>query len=257
MESFIKVQPNPKNVPEYSIEQSNYIKDLLGPDTEILHIRPLEWTDNKAKYPEHDYNSIFKLKFAGRTILFPGDVSPQLLNELLSNPLYHNELTDIDFLVASHHGTDAAGEISTFYITTPEMIMICSDPATKHQLPWDIASHLIFKPEKQEDVLVAEHPVSTITLLNNRSNFIVNVSQILIYLFSNLFRKFGLLSSKNIFISYFLLFNFLPHFTGIIKFFLTFFIFTADAFTDSVNTIVNFLPPSICITGCNCSALFI
>ena len=165
MESFIKVQPNPKNVPEYSIEQSNYIKDLLGPDTEILHIRPLEWTDNKAKYPEHDYNSIFKLKFAGRTILFPGDVSPQLLNELLSNPLYHNELTDIDFLVASHHGTDAAGEISTFYITTPEMIMICSDPATKHQLPWDIASHLIFKPEKQEDVLVAEHPLSTKTEL--------------------------------------------------------------------------------------------
>jgi hypothetical protein len=54
---------------------------------------------NGAQNPEHDFNIMYLVEFAGGRILFPGDVSPQLFTQIMNIPKYRREMDAVDFLV--------------------------------------------------------------------------------------------------------------------------------------------------------------
>ncbi|MDR2371867.1 MAG: hypothetical protein LBD60_01835 [Puniceicoccales bacterium] len=135
------------------------IEDSLGPRVRVVPMRPERWQDNRAKNPEHDFNIMYLVEFAGRRILFPGDVSPQLFTQIKNISKYGREIAAVDFGVLSHHGTNQAGELLE-YGGNAEMYMICSDPHQDHNLPWEDVRNLPFKSRSQ-GITVKEHDVST------------------------------------------------------------------------------------------------
>jgi beta-lactamase superfamily II metal-dependent hydrolase len=169
MPNFIRQFPPPrtKNLETNEATISdNYptkdqVYDLLGSSVDIIQITPDTWQNHHAQSPEHDYNAVYKVKFAGRNLLFTGDVSPQLFSELMADPKYKYELKDVDFFVLPHHGSNRAGEVSASYSSSPELCMICSDPQTNQNLPWDITRRLLFDEGPKPDTTVMNHQVST------------------------------------------------------------------------------------------------
>lgn len=111
------------------------IRNSLGPYVRVVPMRPERWKDNKAQSPEHDFNIVYLVDFAGRKILFLGDVSPQLFTQIRSIPEYGREIDGVDYCVLSHHGTNQSGELLEC-AKNSEMCMICSDPHGINNLPW-------------------------------------------------------------------------------------------------------------------------
>ncbi|MDR1906611.1 MAG: hypothetical protein LBQ03_00050 [Puniceicoccales bacterium] len=135
------------------------IESSLGPRVRVVPMRPEKWENNRAQNAEHDFNIMYLVEFAGRRILFPGDVSPQFFTQIMNNPKYAREMASVDFLVLPHHGSNQAGELSSFHIIHPEMCIICSNPIEKHHLPWSDVSGFSFKNGK--GVEVKSHAIST------------------------------------------------------------------------------------------------
>jgi hypothetical protein len=143
------------------------MESSLGPHVRVVPIRPVVWIDNGAQSPEHDFNVMYLVEFAGRRILFTGDVSPQLFTQIMNIPRYKREIAAVDFLVLPHHGTNRAGELLTFWTGKPEMCIVCSNPHEKEDLnatrrdflPWKEVGNLPFK--KEQGVIVKKHSIST------------------------------------------------------------------------------------------------
>jgi beta-lactamase superfamily II metal-dependent hydrolase len=136
-----------------------YIENSLGPRVRVVPMRPEKWKDNKAQNPEHDFNMMYLVEFAGRRILFTGDASPQLLTQIMNDPRYAREIKSVDFLVLPHHGSNRSGELMTFPAIRPEMCIVCSNPDEQHHLPWEDVGSLPFK--NGESITVAQHSIDT------------------------------------------------------------------------------------------------
>jgi hypothetical protein len=102
---------------------------------------------------------MYLVEFAGRRIFFPGDVSPQLLTQMVNIPRYNREIAAIDFLVLPHHGSNRSGELLTFFIKGPELCIICSDPLEKDHLPSEEVRGFSFRGGN--GIRVREHSMST------------------------------------------------------------------------------------------------
>jgi beta-lactamase superfamily II metal-dependent hydrolase len=135
------------------------IEHSLGPRVRVVPMRPKVWKNNKAQNPEHDFNIMYLVEFGGRRIFFPGDVSPQLLTQMMNIPRYGREIAAVDFLVLPHHGSNRSGELLTFFIKEPELCMICSDPQEKDHLPCEEVKEFSFSGGR--DITVREHSMST------------------------------------------------------------------------------------------------
>jgi hypothetical protein len=59
-------------------EDLQRMEDSLGTRVRVVPMRPERWQGNAAQSPEHDFNVVYLVEFAGRRILFTGDASPQL-----------------------------------------------------------------------------------------------------------------------------------------------------------------------------------
>jgi metal-dependent hydrolase (beta-lactamase superfamily II) len=135
------------------------IEKSLGSRVRVVPIKPKRWQRYKPGDREHDFNIMYLVEFAGRRILFTGDVSPQLFTQIMTDPRYEREIRAVDFLVLSHHGSNASGELMTKAAVNPEMCIICSNPDENDQLPWSQVANFQFKNGK--GVTVTEHSVST------------------------------------------------------------------------------------------------
>jgi beta-lactamase superfamily II metal-dependent hydrolase len=140
-------------------EELPYIENSLGPRVRIVPMRPERWQDNGAQNPEHDFNVMYLVEFAGRRILFTGDASPQLFTQITNNPKYAREIKGVDFLVLPHHGSNRAGELMTFPSIVPEMCIVCSNPNEQDHLPWEEVGSLPFKV-RPNDVFSRKHVMS-------------------------------------------------------------------------------------------------
>ncbi|MDR2372047.1 MAG: hypothetical protein LBD60_02785 [Puniceicoccales bacterium] len=147
-----------KDWENFCYEDLPCIENSLGPRVRVVPMRPERWKDNGAQNPEHDFNIMYLVEFAGRRILFPGDVSPQLFTQIMNVPKYRREIAAVDFLVLPHHGTNRAGELLTFFVKKPEMCIICSNPNEQQSLPWLDVSNFQFK--RWGSVTVREHNIS-------------------------------------------------------------------------------------------------
>ncbi|MDR1590468.1 MAG: hypothetical protein LBR92_00495 [Puniceicoccales bacterium] len=148
-----------KDWENFCTEDLPHMEDSLGPRVRVVPMRPERWKDNEAKSPEHDFNMMYLVEFAGRRILFHGDISPQLFTQIMSIPKYGREIEAVDFWVLSHHGTNQAGELLE-YARNSEMYMICSNPKRGNVLPWADVRGLPFK-SRSGGTIVVEHDVST------------------------------------------------------------------------------------------------
>jgi hypothetical protein len=136
------------------------LQNALGNLVQVIPIKPDAWPGEAVLVDAHDFNCMIKLKFKGRSILFTGDVSPQLFTSMMSDPRYYHELTNVDFLVLPHHGSNESGELMVFYAIRPEMCIACSNPAEGHcKMPWAVVGQLQFSTDKPCDV--ASHRIST------------------------------------------------------------------------------------------------
>jgi beta-lactamase superfamily II metal-dependent hydrolase len=136
------------------------IENSLGPRVRVVPMRPERWKDNKAQNPEHDFNVMYLVEFAGRRILFPGDVSPQLFTQIEAIPKYGREMAEVDFWVLPHHGTNRAGELQSYYKVNTEMCIICSNPKEANYLPWEDVQSLPFK-RRSNGITINKHKIST------------------------------------------------------------------------------------------------
>jgi beta-lactamase superfamily II metal-dependent hydrolase len=157
-QTFAGLPPKRNSWTTNALDTLNLLKNALGPDVEIIPIRPDTWTTYVNE--EHDKNLIVKVKFAGRSILFTGDASPQLITEMLNDPRYHNDLIDVDILVLPHHGSNQSGELLSFYAINPELCVVCGDPEEQYNLPWSTIAKLQFSPEKLAGVTTQLHNIS-------------------------------------------------------------------------------------------------
>jgi beta-lactamase superfamily II metal-dependent hydrolase len=148
-----------KDWEKFCNEELPYIENSLGPRVRVVPIRPEKWQNNNAQNLEHDFNMMYLVEFAGRKILFSGDVSPQLFRQIEEIPKYMRELAAIDFLVLPHHGSNRAGELMTFSIIGPEMCIVCSNPDERDHLPWGEIGRFSFR--RFGDVFTRKHVVST------------------------------------------------------------------------------------------------
>jgi beta-lactamase superfamily II metal-dependent hydrolase len=132
------------------------IENALGPRVRIVPMRPEMWEKSKIEgsIREHDFNIMYLVEFAGRRILFTGDVSPQLFTQIMNNPKYAREIKRVDFLVLPHHGSNRSGELLTFPSIVPEMCIVCGNPEEKDHLPWKEVGNLPFKGENGITTLV-------------------------------------------------------------------------------------------------------
>jgi hypothetical protein len=135
------------------------IENSLGSRVRVVPIKPKRWEKYKPGDREHDFNVMYLVEFAGRKVLFAGDASPQLFTQIMSDPMYEREIMAVDFLVLSHHGSNASGELMTKAIVNPEMCIICSDPSGIDNLPWTEVTGFQFK--NRSNIAVAKHSVST------------------------------------------------------------------------------------------------
>jgi metal-dependent hydrolase (beta-lactamase superfamily II) len=149
-----------KDWDHFCINDLPRIENALGPRVRIVPMRPERWNDNGAANPEHDFNMLYLVEFAGRRILFPGDVSPQLFTQIMNIPRYNREIKATDFCVSSHHGTNRAGEVLIHHAIKPEMCIICSNPEEGDALPWKEVGGLVFK-NRSDGVTLKEHGIST------------------------------------------------------------------------------------------------
>ncbi|MDR2371784.1 MAG: MBL fold metallo-hydrolase [Puniceicoccales bacterium] len=113
---------------------SRRIGDSLGPYVRVVPIRPKRW--QKITPHEHEFNMMYLVEFAGRRILFTGDINPQLFMQIIKDPKYEREIGGVDFLIMPHHGSNRSGELMTKAAINAEMCIFCSDPKDIDNLPW-------------------------------------------------------------------------------------------------------------------------
>jgi hypothetical protein len=101
---------------------------------------------------------MYLVEFAGRKILFTGDINPQLFTRIMEDLKFAREINGVDFLVVPHHGTNRSGELMAKAAINPEMCIICSDPRGKHNLPWSEIANFQFKQGK--GITTLAHSVS-------------------------------------------------------------------------------------------------
>jgi hypothetical protein len=144
---------------EFFLRDLPKIENALGPHVRIVPIRPEVWQDSGVGSLEHDFNMMYLIEFAGRSILFPGDVGPQLLARVRADHRYRREMAAVDFLVLAHHGSNQVGELIAQCGIKPEMCMICSDPEEKDGLPRNGLKGLSLK--RRYGTVTEMHIVST------------------------------------------------------------------------------------------------
>jgi beta-lactamase superfamily II metal-dependent hydrolase len=143
---------------KFFLKELPIIENSLGPRVRIVPMRPEVWQNNGAADLEHDFNMMYLVEFAGRKILFSGDVSPQLLARVRAD-YRRREIDAVDFLVLPHHGSNQVGELITQCGTKPEMCIICSNPGEKHNLPQSGLKGLSLK--SGYGIFTEKHVVST------------------------------------------------------------------------------------------------
>jgi metal-dependent hydrolase (beta-lactamase superfamily II) len=134
------------------------IRNSLGSYVRVVPIRPEQWMAISVPPHEHEFNIMYLVEFAGRRILFTGDINPQLFTRIMQNPKYEREIKAVDFLVVPHHGSNRSGELMTEVVVNPEMCIICSDPKAKDNLPWSEVAN--FPVKHRRDVVTRMHSVS-------------------------------------------------------------------------------------------------
>jgi metal-dependent hydrolase (beta-lactamase superfamily II) len=148
-----------KDWEKFCNEELPYIENSLGPHVRVVPIRPKRWQNNGAQNPEHDFNIMYLVEFAGRRILFTGDVSPQLFTQITNDSKYVREIKRVDFLVLPHHGSNRSGGLLTFPSIVPEMCIVCSNPDEQDHLPWEEVGSLPFEI-RFNDIFPKEHILS-------------------------------------------------------------------------------------------------
>jgi hypothetical protein len=149
----------PKHTLPYTIVN---LHEFLSPEVDIIPIRPPEWPTKYGIHPHHA-NTMLKIRYAHRTILFMGDVSMQLLKLMLNDQYYSRELRDVDVMIATHHGTNQGGELMAIEALSPACVIASANPfsTTGYKLPWDdILSPTLPSFSHVTDVVVP-HEVST------------------------------------------------------------------------------------------------
>jgi hypothetical protein len=160
METFCKSKPEDlkDDWDDFCVISSPRIKNSLGSHVRVVPIRPERWGEIDKPPHEHDFNMMYLVEFAGRRILFMGDINPQLFIQIIGDPKYEREIRAVDFLVVSHHGSNQSGELMTKGVINPELYIICSDPRGPDNLPWREVVDFQFKNGK--GITTKKHVVS-------------------------------------------------------------------------------------------------
>ncbi len=141
-------------------EISNRLSNILGQEITIQCLLPGQSVGSSS---EHEQNLVIKITYAGRSILFPGDASGKLIDQIAKD----NDgcFSDIDVWVMPHHGsnTENAWRLYTYLYNNPKNVkfpcltLISSDPDSnkREHLPNSITTSLKFLPPTE--ALIKNH----------------------------------------------------------------------------------------------------
>lgn len=88
----------------------------------------LFWNPYPAFTETNDLSLVIFVKFAGCSVLFPGDLEKAGWRALLQRPDFRQELQYTEILVASHHGRESGFCPEVFEICQPRAVIISDKP---------------------------------------------------------------------------------------------------------------------------------
>jgi beta-lactamase superfamily II metal-dependent hydrolase len=146
-------------------QAQNFLDGSLGMDVKVEAIRPLTYrkSDNN-----NDKNLIVRITYAGRKLMFLGDAPSSLYTEIENDTNEGTETNkaEADFVLASHHGSDAHDEFGLLHrivsrSTKAPVVVISSDPRVVDKLPKNssISGFLRWSKKRKGNRVVREHTI--------------------------------------------------------------------------------------------------
>jgi hypothetical protein len=92
-----------------------FFNNSLGEDVGVVPIRPLQYPIVGGAHKEHQRNLIVRINYGGRSVLLLGDADDALFQQLQHFPEDNFNVglfSDVDTVIASHHGSNGHNEIA-------------------------------------------------------------------------------------------------------------------------------------------------
>jgi hypothetical protein len=138
-------------------QAQNFLDGSLGDGVTVKAIRPSEYRKKEEAPSDNNRNLIIKVTYGGKNLMFLGDAPSSLFSDIEESDGKELDEEDkkADFILTSHHGSDANDERGVLYKVANKsekapVVVISSNPRAVDKLPKSSTiDHLLewYKPE--------------------------------------------------------------------------------------------------------------